>query len=51
MEIDNIELKKELAFYVDSFNAAHKGEDFVIRVYCRDINDTLKRYTISDEID
>ncbi|MCR4773926.1 MAG: hypothetical protein K5854_06155 [Prevotella sp.] len=51
MEIDNRELKKELAFYADSFMSVHKNEDFVIRVYSRNINDTLQRYTISDEID
>lgn len=51
MEIDNQDLKRELAFYVDSLDSIHKGEDYVIRVYCRDINNTLKRYTISDEID
>ena len=51
MEIDNQDLKKELAFYVDSLDSIHKGEDYVIRVYCRDISNILKRYTISDEID
>lgn len=51
MEIDNLDLKRELAFYVDSLDSVHKGVDYVIRVYCRDVNDTLKRYTIFDEID
>lgn len=51
MEIDNSELKNELAFYADSLDSIHKGEDYVIRVYCRDINDSIKRYTISDEVD
>lgn len=51
MEIDNQDLKRELAFYVDSLDSIHKGEDYVIRVYCRDISNILKRYTISDEID
>ena len=51
MEIDNSELKNELVFYVDSLDSIHKGEDYVIRVYCRDINDSIKRYTISDEVD
>lgn len=51
MEIDNQDLKNELTFYVDSLDSIHKGEDYVIRVYCRDISNTLKRYTISDEID
>lgn len=46
MEIDNQDLKRELAFYVDSLDSIHKGEDYVIRVYCRDISNILKLYNI-----
>ena len=49
--ITNHELKEQLAFYVDSLNDVHKGEEYVIRVYYRNVNDSVTRYTISDEID
>lgn len=51
MLIDNSELKKEIAFYVDSLDTVHKNEDYVIRVYCKDINDSIQRYCLTDEID
>lgn len=51
MEIANTDLKEELKFCVDSLNSIHQGQDYAIRVYCQNINDSIRRFTVSTEID